>query len=85
MKDLHANEESEALVDLIDSDRPVIVTDYEEEKPKVVQKVNYFTNNKWVKLDVCEDEDGDFSINNDQDTTTKFKKRGGWFKLAIYL
>lgn len=74
IRDLNANDEAEALVDLLDSDRPVIVTDYEE-KPKVVQKVNYFTNNKWMKLDVCENEDGDLSVNQ-IDQTTMFKKRG---------
>ena len=42
----------------------------------MVQKVNYFTNNKWVKLDVCENEDGDLSVNQ-LDKTTQFKKRGG--------
>ena len=41
----------------------------------MVQKVNYFTNNTWINLDVCENEEGDLSI--EQHEITKFKKRGG--------
>lgn len=52
----------------------IFFLDYEE-KPQVVQKVNYFTNNKWVKLDVCENEEGDLTVN--QTEITQFKKRGG--------
>jgi len=48
-----------------------------------VQKVNYFTNNKWMKLDVCENEDGDLSVNQ-IDQTTMFKKRGG-MNIYIYM
>lgn len=72
-----ANEENETMVDLIDgSDAPIIVTDlkeFQQEELKVVKKVDYFSNNKWVKVDVCENEDGDMVI--PKSSKGLFKKR----------
>ena len=45
----------------------------------MVQKVDYFTNNKWVQLDLCENEDGDMSVAVQDSPPSKglFKKRNG--------
>ncbi len=47
----------------------------QEKDLKVVKKVDYFTNQKWVQIDVCEDENGDMVI-PESSTKTLFKKRG---------
>jgi hypothetical protein len=55
------------------------------EKPKVVEKLDLFTNNRWIKVDLCENEDGDLIVGNENDRNGKaassgqslFKKRGG--------
>lgn len=45
---------------------------------KVVKKMDFFTNNQWVKIDVCENEDGEIVIPQASDSKSMFKKRGGW-------
>jgi hypothetical protein len=55
------------------------------EKTKVVNKVDVAVANKWVKVDLCQDEEGEFSLKTEEDDTNisdsrgLFKKRGGNF------
>lgn len=49
----------------------------------MVKKIDMFTNNKWVKVDVFENEDGDLMVADELKTTnvdskSLFKKRGGF-------
>lgn len=72
------NDENETMVDLLGGqDAPQIITDlkdFGQEKLKVVNKLDYFSDNKWVQVDVCENEDGDISISSE--SKSLFKKRG---------
>lgn len=49
----------------------------------MVNKVDVSVANKWIKIDLCQDEDGEFSLktdnddNNISDSKGLFKKRGG--------
>ena len=49
----------------------------------MVNKVDVSVANKWIKVDLCQDEDGEFSLktdnddNNISDSKGLFKKRGG--------
>ena len=58
---------------------------YVAEKTKVVNKVDVAVANKWVKVDLCQDEEGEFSLKTEEDDTNVsdsrglFKKRGGIF------
>jgi hypothetical protein len=51
----------------------------------VVNKVDVAVANKWVKVDLCQDEEGEFSLKTEEDDTNVsdsrglFKKRGGNF------
>ncbi len=49
--------------------------DVVEKDLKLVKKVDYFTNDTWVKIDVCEDEYGDMVI-PESSSKSLFKKRG---------
>ena len=83
LKSISHNGEDDALADMLDpDDRPLIADDDELVPKKVVQKVDVFSENKWVKISLCENEDGDFFIdnkNNDRESPSKglFRKRGG--------
>jgi hypothetical protein len=46
---------------------------------KVVKKMDFFTDNKWIKVDVCENEDGDIVIPQTSGSKNLFKKRGGLY------
>ncbi len=84
------------MADLLDPDaRPMIAGDVKgygehdgEEaygSRKVVKKVDMFSENKWVKVKLCQDEDGDFFVSKeDADNEANagsgknmFRKRGG--------
>jgi hypothetical protein len=85
--------DDDGMADLLDPDaRPLISNDsggydYGEDqfnRKKVVQKVDMFTENKWVKINLCEDADGDFFVSKENDEesdrrqgTGMFRKRGG--------
>ena len=49
----------------------------------MINKVDVSVANKWIKVDLCQDEDGEFSLktdnddNNISDSKGLFKKRGG--------
>jgi hypothetical protein len=57
----------------------------------VVNKVDVSVANKWIKVDLCQDEDGEFSLktdnddNNISDSKGLFKKRGGTLLNLIIL
>lgn len=75
------------MVDLLDPDaRPVIVDDEIQvvadiPKKVVVKKVDMFTQNQWVSINLLEDENGDFEVAesrpDSQGSKGLFKKRGG--------
>jgi hypothetical protein len=87
---MRRNSDDEGLADLLDPDaRPLIaddvkILDEEETSKKLVKKVDMFTDNKWVKINLCEDEDGDFFVSKDGEDAANpssgrnmFRKRGG--------
>lgn len=78
LNNCHATEENETMVDMLGgSDAPLIVSDlkeFQEQDLKVVKKVDYFSNNKWAKVDVCVNDDGDMVI--PESSKGLFKKRG---------
>ncbi len=86
MNSIRPDEESEAMADLLDLEGPQIVNDLNipydlienHGSKKIVQKVDIFTNNKWVKVDLCENDDGDLYLDNNEhkDTKSMFRKRG---------
>ena len=51
--------------------------DIHQSEVKVVKKMDFFTDNKWIKVDVCENEDGDIVIPQTSGSKNLFKKRGG--------
>jgi len=88
------SQEAEILVDLLDAEGPIIADDSligeSEIKPKTAKEIDMFTNNKWVKVDVFENEDGDLVVADEQQANVSskslFKKRGGpLFVCFLYL
>lgn len=72
---LTPNEETDALVDLLDHEGPS-VADYSEIKSKIIEKVDVYSKNKWIKVDLCENDDGDITCSVEQDEKLEtFKKR----------
>ena len=93
MNSLTPSQDAEILVDLLDPEGPQIAEEQslvgEDElrratgqKELQAKKIDMFTNNRWIKVDVLENEDGDLVVANDEQTsvTSKslFKKRGGY-------
>lgn len=82
---LMPSQDAEILVDLLDPEGPVIADEsllgVDELKPKLAKKIDMFTNNKWIKVDVFENEDGDLVVADDEHASVSskslFKKRGG--------
>ena len=84
MNSLIPNQEAEILVDLLDPEGPLIADDSmiaeAEMRSKATEKVEAFANNKWIKVDVFENEDGDMVVAEEQQQSTSlFKKRGGYY------
>lgn len=77
---IDANDENEAMVELIDGlDAPLVVSDWKHQlQPdlKLVKKVDFFSNDKWTSVEVCENEDGDMVIPGSSGSKGLFNKRG---------
>jgi hypothetical protein len=75
---LKSNDEIESIVDLIDPEGPTIVdqNDLLQHNSKVIKKMEILNDNKWLKVKLIEDEDGDFIVSADRDDKKeeKFKK-----------
>lgn len=83
---LQPSQDAEIFVDLLDPEGPAVVDDDGSmyNKPKLVKKIDLFSNDKWIKVDVVENEDGDLLVAGEQNNVASkglFKKRGGiyWF------
>ena len=68
----------------------LLYSESEYAKHKVIEKLNLVNNkNKWIKVDLCQDEEGEFSVSvqKDDDTVSNskglFKKRGGYLRVYI--
>lgn len=79
---------------MLDPEGPAIVDNGlirdEEVKGKVAKKIDMFTNNKWIKVDVIENEDGDLMVADELDqhnvsSKSLFKKRGGKYYFCFFL
>lgn len=84
LNSLIPTQEQDILVDLLDPEGPAIADDdvlLMDEKPKVVNKVDLFTNNTWIQVDVCETDEGDLVVGESQSSKSLFKKRGGIRKI----
>lgn len=87
LNSLIPTQEQDILVDLLDPEGPAIADDdvlLMDEKPKVVNKVDLFTNNTWIQVDVCETDEGDLVVGESQSSKSLFKKRGGIRKILIF-
>lgn len=77
---------------MLDPEGPAIVDNaliHEQEvKGKLAKKIDMFTNNKWIKVDVIENEDGDLMVADELDqhnvsSKSLFKKRGGKYNFCF--
>ena len=64
---------------MLDPEGPSIAYVDDYEPTKVVQKVDILKENKWIKLDLLENDEGDLIVKVDEGNEEKslFRKRGG--------